>query len=985
MAIYESITYSRQDIFGVEEDLCASCFELETGASATKIAYLLCENASLIGEFVFSDEDKNKILQEARRLFMVMCAGDKNALHRTDERVLIAACVLLIQGNLCEEGNDTDQDHGEIWDRIFQGLNYAEVYKKTDCSKQIARNHLCNLMKDGYNIRFFTDGGQKYYNTLRLHALSPDWSIRNLCNVLYAFYHKNLECNYFPGSDVGSLFVAGIQRRWKTTKNASANQQNIQSDRLASSLRELFVLRPNFMAAVCDALLEKIDSIVQGDVTKINSSNRWDLLLQEWYTNKTAYEKEQMTNERKAAVRKIVVDKKENIKPQYSYDNKCICLSVPGIRLPEIQQTPILELYQNDQLVYQKKLSIYGNDVLWSTRSHKIVLDQIEKINWKKHFFFKLRIVAGANEIYNSESALFREFFCFNPLGIETKLTRSNQMLHIMVRKSANLVIDDSEHRYIEETAPYRMIGLWPEGVGAVMLNGTNILAESITETKRIWAYLTPESYSTVCAKCDNEAVSVYPKQPILHVVMQNQRDAKNFQVTINDDTHPLYQYIWSDGQFRIPLPAYKERKHKIHIKDFDSGQIMFQRSYVVIPGLTCQFDKPFYLDRDYDGKLFIKTSTSRMIHDFHLKSGEENVCWEMSGFMFEITVPKIYAEICEKNAFYLPEAMWYKNLKGSFLTIRKPDDVTCAVIFGSKILQPNCAGNYEIGTEIDNIRGTTDSVLVGIVVNSNTWKLDWILTKIKFKESFSKNPIIQEGRKILWSPKKAAYVGGDDVSTFRLVLDNDQQDAPFQYTLTMKADTIERNFPCKAGVYNYKLELINRKEMFMALPDLTLLKGEIVIEDPPENRFVDKHIILTHVYYDNPQTGQPTSAKMRRDAALIDSIKYVGKRDRDGISLHEYSGLLYFRTQNGWVKFSEEETDLYEKINPIHFAVDEKNQVIVYLEDDETVMLNTKPLHQTYYSGGVQIYSRKDDLSPDEQECYLAFADKFRFIERYE
>ena len=984
MAIYESITYARQDTFGVEEDLRSGCFEFEEGESATKIAYLLCDNAALIGEFVISDEDKSEILREAHRIFKVMCAGRATSLTRTDGRILTVACVLLTRSSF-NETDESDQDRGEIWERILQGLNYAEIYEKTGCSKQMARKYLCDMLKDSYNVRFFADGGQKYYNTLRLHALSPEWSIKNLCNFLYAFYHKNLECSYFPGSNVGPLFVSGIRRRWVTTTSASADKQNIQSDHLASSLRELFVLRPKFMAAVCDALLEKIDSIVQGDFTKIDIRNRWDLLLQEWYLSKTAYEKDQMTNDRKSAVRRKVVDKKENIRPEYTHENKSICLSIPGIRLPEIQQAPVIELYQNDQLVHQQRLSIYGNDVLWSTRSHKIVLDQIIGVNWKKRFCFRLRIVAGTNEIYNSEGTLFREYFCFTPSGSETKLIRCSQMLYLMVRRSANLVIEDPENRCIEEAAPYRIIGLWPESVSRVTLNGTDILMDTTSGAKRIWAYLTPESDSTVCAKYESEMVSVYPEQPILHVILQNQIDAKNYQITIDDDTQQLYQYTWREGQFRIPLPAYKERKHTIHVKNFDSGEIEFQRSYTVIPGLACEFDKPFYLDRDHDGRLFIKTSTRRMVHDFRLRSGKEKVCWEMLGLTFEITAPKVYAEICERNAFYLSKVTWHEKLKDSFLTVRKPDNVTCAVVFGSKVLQPNYTGNYEIGAEIDNVRASVNSALVGIVVNAGTWKLEWELTEIQFKESFKTNPIIQDGRRIQWSPVEAGYIGGDESPTFRLLLDNDHQEAPFQYALSMKPDTVERQFPCKAGTYKYSLLLINRKKMFTPLPDLTLLEGEISIEDPPEDRFAGKHIILTHAYYDDPQTGRQISAKMRRDAALIDYIEYEGMRDRAGVLVHEYSGLLYFRTQNGWIKFSEEESDLYEKINPVYFTVEEDNQVVVYLEEDETLMLNTKLLNQVYQFGGVQIYSRKDELTPDEQNRYLAFADKFRFIERYE
>ena len=64
MADYESIIYSRQDTFEVEEDLRSDRFDLEKGESATKIAYHLCGKSALIGEFVISEEGK-KILAAA--------------------------------------------------------------------------------------------------------------------------------------------------------------------------------------------------------------------------------------------------------------------------------------------------------------------------------------------------------------------------------------------------------------------------------------------------------------------------------------------------------------------------------------------------------------------------------------------------------------------------------------------------------------------------------------------------------------------------------------------------------------------------------------------------------------------------------------------------------------------------------------------------------------------------------------------------------
>ena len=64
MAIYESITYSRQQLFSVEKDLQCNRFELEQGDSAAKMAYHLCKDAALIGEFIISQNGKEEILKK---------------------------------------------------------------------------------------------------------------------------------------------------------------------------------------------------------------------------------------------------------------------------------------------------------------------------------------------------------------------------------------------------------------------------------------------------------------------------------------------------------------------------------------------------------------------------------------------------------------------------------------------------------------------------------------------------------------------------------------------------------------------------------------------------------------------------------------------------------------------------------------------------------------------------------------------------------
>ena len=64
MASYESITYSRQEAFEVERDLRSTPFDMDVGESAAKMAYHLCGNAALIGEFVISKTGKEELIRE---------------------------------------------------------------------------------------------------------------------------------------------------------------------------------------------------------------------------------------------------------------------------------------------------------------------------------------------------------------------------------------------------------------------------------------------------------------------------------------------------------------------------------------------------------------------------------------------------------------------------------------------------------------------------------------------------------------------------------------------------------------------------------------------------------------------------------------------------------------------------------------------------------------------------------------------------------
>lgn len=983
MAHYESITYTRQEAFEVENDLRCMPFEMEIGESAAKMAYHLCGNAALIGEFVISQTGKEELIREAKSVLEMLCSGKEASLSILDKRVLATACVLLVRNNVIAAEREKRADPAEVWPPIWEGLNFQGIEKRTHCCKQTAKIYLCQILED--HIRFTVEEGRRFYNTLRLNALAPEESIKNLYNVLYAFYRDNLECTYEFGSHAAPMFVEAMCRRWRTAVHAPTNKEKLQSDWIASSQRELFVHRPKYMAALCDALLERIDRIVQGDLTILSEKNRWDRLLRTWYQEKTENEKRRMLNEHKVVVRSRIVDKKENIRPEYVFEDGKLYLSIPGIRLPEIRQAPVFQLFQNDKLIAEKKLPIFGSDLLYHTRASKIALDENSGINWKMRFLFEVRIASGEQEIYRSGSDLFREYLCFAPGGHETRLVRSEQVLHLLARKRARLSIDASQGEYWEVPAPYCCFALRTGTVRSVTLNGQNILDETYSGGKRPWAYVMPDAEPGITAKHGQENVSIYTRQPRLHVLTRNRTEGKNYQLSIDGVVCQLYECSWESDHFQIPLPGTEDCRHQVFLKDFSTSEVIFHRAYMVVSDLGWKFDRPFYLDKDASGTLAFHIGTHTLEHPFHLQQGQDKTCWQLDELAFEIAVPKILAELDGKNAFLLPEHIWHKALKDTILNVRTPEGVQCEVILGGKFLRPNHDGNYELGIELMTNQQSLEDVLLGLLILHNGKVYEEKLTQIHFQEVLLADPVVQDGRKIFWRPDADAFIGGNN-PIFRVELENDQGDV-WTYCQGLKNDRIEANFPCRTGTYGYSIWLTQRREAFLELPPRKLLEGEIYVEDPPEERFRNKHIILTHAYYYDPQTRRDTFGKMQHNGALIDNIRYV-KTEKD-THRHIYTGYICFRTPYSWNRFSDQEDEKYLKINPIFFSPTTDGQLCIWHDvdgDEENLELTLKYCNNSYHTkqGGIWILSRKDAFKKrEDEEKYRTWADSFRYIER--
>ena len=977
MPYHEGLTYSRQDAFRVENDLRCKRVDIEDTDTAEKIAYR-CQNAALIGEFPVCAEGRKDVFEKAQRILLNLCKEGNYEPKMLDWYILVLACVLTVQD--IEETKLEDNDT-EIWPPILKALNYEEISRKTGCNKQTVRNVICKVLEKADDNCFFTKNGKKYYNTLTVHALSPSQAYKNLFHILYSFYAENLNYSYEKGTSVAESFVSALCYRWE--RNEQPEKTMLRSNPLSSGIRELFISRPHYMEAVCDALLEKIDQIVQGNMSLLDEMNRWDVLLKKWYEEKSEAERCKLKKERKAATAGKAVYRKENIHPVFSWENHQLWLEIPRLVLPEIHERPILKVFQGDREIFQKKMSVYGNDLLLTAHHEPIALDRYA--DWRQPFQFSVSIQSGDTMIYHSGKELYRQYFCFSEDGNETKPVQDSCWLYLLVPQGAELLISGEEDDWLEQTdsnQSYRCIKLRAERVSSIRLNGDELMRSAESKASGIWPFILQNPVPNVTALEAGQQLPVYGQKPVLCIETRSRELAKNYQIIFNGHTEQLYPLLQGDGKSQIDLRCVPERPTRIQIKNFSNGGILFQRELVWIPDFFCEFEKEFYYDTEEDASL-----RCSWLHGGRKVEGRDAVnirgsfALKRLGFLeLRVQVPKLRAEISGKNALLLPDKIWYEALNHSFLTLHAPKHIPVHVFLGEKELRPNSAGSYEVGAEVFQMRHIKKNAVLWLKVGEGANADKRLLTKVFFQECFLTEPI-KINRKFItvcWSPEQADFVGDEENAEFCLTITG--QSGKYVYpSLNLRNRILWEPFPGGAGDYEYTISKKGRKQFFMQAPDVTVWHGRFSIAPQPEKRFAEKVLVLTESLDESGRW-----IPIRRNGAVIDDIRYEGMVPVGKEQIPEYSGIMSFETLNGLRCFSYRDTEKFEKINPVFFTVAE-DCLRVYTEDAPTLMLNIKA-YKCYGKGkGAQIYSRKDELSKAEQKEYLMFSDKFHYIERDE
>ena len=719
---FESITQQTQSKYALRDTMKASSCAIEDWDSAVKLCYVLCANTPFIGEYIPSEDQFQDIVTDGRKLFSRLMSQSMQSLSELEQKELVCAAIFLTQR--IDTLRNSSEDDGQVWEDILSGLGYDEL--QLPPSWQSCYKKMTELIRA--NVPYFAEYGQKYYNTLRIQALTPADSISELFDIIYSFYRNNLECQYNNTDNAFEILTENIQKRLSNDANNDDAQISFGSGfwRLKSSLKFLLSHEPIYMAAVCDAIAGKMDMLLRGDTLAINKNNRWDVLLQEWFNKKTATEKKQMQNVRLRQVNAKIASKREQIHPQYRLENESIFICIPSIRLPEITQRPILKLYQNGNLVAERTLSVYGNEMCYTTREYNLSLIDLDYISWADPLNFRLQLYCAENRIYDSASCLFREYIVFNSFGLESNIERcTNGQIHLLTSNHDIVEIDDPKDRYcdLSTKGTFKLFDISLISAQRIVVNHIDILL-SQSKKNNLRCYFSPMPIDGIQLSQEGNECLAFSKSPVLHIILDPKDAAQNYQLQLEKArTHSLYEFYDSQtNSIEIPLPSAARFLHNIRIKQFQTGKIVAEFCYMVLPKFSFQFSNPFFLNRSGEvGSVKISMSGTTIQQRFSLieNQTEIDVSLGNQGLCCKLAVPKINITIDGENALYWPEHIWYKAIpQTTFLQIEAPESVPVRPMLGPLPLQHlKNKKIFDLGNQLTTIDGSKESLLLGMLI----------------------------------------------------------------------------------------------------------------------------------------------------------------------------------------------------------------------------------------------------------------------------
>lgn len=906
----------------------------------TGLAAFVFESYPLAGQYRLSKDEEESVYQAASQIVRKILTKQRITLG--DESVLVLATVQLLRNWSTDSVGEPEGK--TFWNYIY--LQFGFNPQKSGSASQ--RLYMRFRMAIAHTLqrfrRFLAPEGttQRYYTSLLLHAMAPVQSMESLFNILFDFYGKNLNFHYVAEDVSYKTLIQGMQSRW--APNIREETFHLRSDLVTSGLKVLFQERPGYMASLCENLVKKMDALLRGADNELNPErDYWDYLLLSWYQKKSTMERAQIQSDRRANLNEYVAVSPGRISIRYGMEDGKVGMVIPKIRLMEVGQArPILNIYQEDNCIFEDELAVTGNELSMTTRARFIPLEETGyDFDKKPHLI--VEVIWGEQLLYRSDKKLWREFVFLDEKGQERLPKAGWAFLFVGGATKVDFFAGED---ILQEAHPGQLFRFPVENGIEVTVDGVELLQNKAAGTSFRY-HTTQRPVNGFYAMHQGKRCPVFSAPFSLLLRLPTGEEAIRYRLAVNGQSQGMAALERQGDAYCIPAVGDPGKISSVCVIDLLQGTVKFQFDYMCLPGCTVKLDIPFYragVDQvsatvAWEGDEC--TAVSPLMQD----ADSVGLSLERLDVQFELEVPAIRCSLGNSNAFLLPNVLWHEELTdGEVVDLHTPEGWTGKVLLdGNPVPASSVDGRFELGNQLRAKNYDQAELMLSLALeNSARQTVRYDITSIVLQPKFVEPPLVYQEDRLLWCAKDN-FIGKS--GTVFQVSCQMEQGVCLSYTVDTADQVLEESVKLENGTYPYQVSMRKRSLFSHDVGEQLLFEGVLCVGDVRELAFAHQEILVGDAICWDFEEDALKNVAMKIGCGVITKLQYLGMDVASGetVPAPHYQGTLCYVDRYGkYQPFNAIPSREYEQVNPVNVWIINEHLLILRCVTEDAVYIDT-------------------------------------------
>ena len=855
---------------------------------------------SLVGDYVFSEEELNELYQETGSLLRNLESVRGSYLGKRYDELVFVSIV-----NACKEMNSGEDSFFGYLFRKFVGSD--DFLPKTYNYLHDVIERVCKR----YNLLFLEQFKKKYYISLSAHAMSPPKSMDSFFELCWRIYRDDLSFNYVKGDSVFYLLADALRARFLDELDEDSSM-NLGSHVyfFKAWLKGIAAYRSDLMVLLIEQTIHDIDRLYNGMIPD-KDTHYASALVSSWWKAKSA-EMASTSNQRRGSRSRVVSDY-SLIKPKYIIEEGVPGVLIESFRLKSNYDViPYAVIFSEGKEVRSFELSTKGSGLLMSTKPFLLDLRDcscdLED--------FTLKITHGSSIIYDSRNALKRQFVLFKD---EHEVTSS-----VCVPGNYQLYAPDFAvvQQYPNEfrRAGRNMYIFFSEEGEVLQSTVRTVFFESEDSRREFWLYISKQKDMLYRERGKDYDIA----DGEVYVGVSDNVDSSQYCIISEGVSFALDSFPSekkNDGvYYQVSALMLNGIPQTISVINSSTHHIAMTFGVVKYNNPTISFDRSLYYADCSKGVVKFHSEMYEGSSEFSIENEEVQI--SVGNGEVVVRPPILTWKIDDEEKHYgcLGQDLWYKKLSNSSLL--KTSVPGQLLLSDGTSVHSSGKKSFKIG---DALYAKSDSGKdrIGILFRAETEEpiLAPIATVV-FSESFKDQPfeVDEQEKAILWRPE-GVFIGSDS-PLFRLEFNDSLGGFYSEYDIGIEAADLDLS---DFDDDYYSLSIYLKSSGFLK-KERRIYTKRICIGNQKEVKYKNAVLKFTKIY----TLGSTLNSRTLKPF-YVDNIKFL--KSRDGFDF--YSGHVFILNQDGRKVYLDEMKNDYgefDRINPVRLEMkDDRSCWIVF------------------------------------------------------